>query len=119
MEKELDDNKGGILNAGDAPGLGGVCSMEPCSCHSSPVISLFLSIFLLIPKRLMETEETFGMALFSLLSLDLKVSLLAVHIPRKQATESPASSGSVLQRLSLQPTAESCGLRLGWHPACT
>lgn len=70
--------------------------MEPCSCHSSPVISLFLSIFVLMPERLMETVETFGMALFSWLLLDLKVHLLAVHIPGKQVVESPASSGSLL-----------------------
>lgn len=48
LEKELDDDIGEILSAGDTPGLGGGC--------------LFLSIFLLMPKRLM---ETFGMALFS------------------------------------------------------
>lgn len=65
MEKEWDDNIGEILSAGDTPGLGGVCVMQPCSCHSSPVISLFLSLFLLIPQRLMEIVETFGMALFS------------------------------------------------------
>lgn len=63
--EELDDHIGEILGAGGTPGLGGVCSMEPRSCHGFPVISLFLSIFLLMPKRLMETVETFGMALFS------------------------------------------------------
>lgn len=40
--------------------------------------------------------------------------------PKKHVVESPAHSGSLLfQRLSSQPTAESCGLRLCWHPACT
>lgn len=57
MEKELDDHTDEILSAGGTPGLGGVCSMEPCSCHSSPVISLFLSVFLLMPKMLMETGD--------------------------------------------------------------
>lgn len=36
--------------------------LEACSYHSSPLHSYFLPVFLVTPRRLVETNEAFGMA---------------------------------------------------------